>query len=398
MNNHKLPELCNEITCTGCGACENICPVDAIRLLENKEGFLIPDVNEHKCIGCHKCERTCPVLSYDGKTDNTSSHKTYACWNNNEEIRRESSSGGIFSALADKVIKQGGTVYGAAYDDIMYLKHFKAVDDISLSKLRKTKYIQSRTGKIFVDVKKDLMESHEPVLFTGTPCQIAGLKSFLGKDYDNLICTDLICHGVPSNLFFKKYIQWLESKLGICISDFEFRNKKVSWKDSCRMAISTKGKRYYITRKLDFFYNSFGKQNNSLRECCYDCKFKNRVDFHADMTIGDFWGIGIKNPLNDKDAKIKGISILIVKSEKGAMFINDMDFHKLERPYKEGVMKNPAIYSSAKRPQSRNTLYMDLLSLDFDDLVKKYTTTNIKEKTIYWLRENMPFLIKLIRR
>ena len=397
MNNSELPKLCNDETCTGCGACENTCPTDAIKLLGNEEGFLMPHVNEQKCIGCHKCEKACPVLSFDEKTDDTSNYKTFACWHNDDKIRKESSSGGIFSVLAEKILTDKGSVYGAAYDESLNLKHIKVIRNESLYKVRKTKYIQSQIGKIFKDVKEDLKDPGKKVLFTGTPCQIAGLKSFLINDYDNLICVDLICHGVPSNLFFKKYITWIESKLNINISNFEFRNKKVSWKDSCRIAESKEGKQYYIPRKLDFFYNCFGKQNNSLRECCYNCKFKNRADFHADITIGDFWGIGTEQQFKEKQAKINGISILLIKTEKGAMFIKDMDFYKQERTYREGMMKNPGIYSSAKRPKSRDTLYKDLLLLNFEDLTKKYTTTNIRERASYWLRENIPFLIKLIR-
>ena len=397
MNSRRFPKLCNDKTCTGCGACENVCPAEAIILSENDEGFLIPHVNENSCIGCLKCEKLCPVLSYDGKENDISNFKTYASWNNDENIRKESSSGGIFSALAEKVITFGGHVYGAAYDENLNLKHI-GVDKIeSICKLRKSKYIQSSTGKVLKEIKEILDKSEQYVLFTGTPCQIAGLKSFLGKDYRNLICVDVICHGVPSNSFFKKYIQWIESKLKIKVSDFEFRNKKTGWKDSCRIAIDETGKRYYIPCKLDFFYNCFGKLNNSLRECCYNCKFKNRLDFHADITIGDFWGIGTEQPFNIKQAKLKGISIVITKTEKGSRFINDIDFYKQERTYKEGIIKNPGLYLSAKRPQSRDTIYKDLQSFDFDLLVKTYAKNSIKERFIYWLREKTPFLIRLLR-
>lgn len=397
MTNKELPQLCNDTTCTGCGACENICPTGAIKLSENNEGFLVPYVNTNICIGCHKCEKACPVIQYNSKENDITKYITYACWNNDDKIRKDSTSGGVFSSLAETVITQGGYVYGAAYDERLNLKHIKINEIDSLYKLRKSKYIQSAIGNVLKEIKDILTKTELCVLFTGTPCQIAGLKSFLGKDFKNLICIDLICHGVPANSFFRKYISWLESKFKIRITDFEFRNKKVGWKDSCRIAISDTGNKYYIPRKLDFFYNCFGKQSNSLRECCYNCKFKNRSDFYADITIGDFWGIGSEQPFNVKQAKIKGISMMIIKTQKGAEFIENMSFYKQKRTYTEGTIKNPGLYSSAKRPLSRDTIYKDLNSLDFESLVNKYTKTSTREKASYWLRENIPFVIKLFR-
>lgn len=398
MNNKIAPILCDDFTCTGCGACENICPVDAIKLEANFEGFLVPSIDSNRCIGCLKCEKSCPVKNVT-KTTNDNNPKVYAAWNNNEDIRKESSSGGIFSALAETIIKKGGIVCGAAYDDNMNVNHI-IIDSINdIAKLRGSKYVQSNINKIFREIK-EYLKKDKLVLFVGTPCQTYGLKLFLGKDYNNLIICSFICHGVPSFYLFNKYIYWLENKYKKRIINFEFRNKKIGWTDSIRMIYFNDGTKKHISLKEDFYYCLFGKKHSSLRECCYNCKMKNLQE-HSDITLGDFWGIGEKEKWGHKKSIIDGVSACIILSLKGERLLNNCILNKYIytelREYKELKRRNPALYSSAERPFCRNLIYKDLHLLNFTDFIKKYYNTTKRDFLINIIRRYFSYVITIIK-
>ncbi|MBR5323668.1 MAG: Coenzyme F420 hydrogenase/dehydrogenase, beta subunit C-terminal domain [Muribaculaceae bacterium] len=398
MNNNRLPILCNNFTCTGCGACENSCPLDAIKLEPNEEGFLNPIIDNTKCIGCLKCEKSCPIIN-NKKPKTSNRPKVYATWNKNKNIRKESSSGGVFSALAEAIIEKGGVVCGAAYDNNMNVNHIiiNSIDDIK--KLRGSKYVQSNINKIFREIKKHL-ENNTLVLFVGTPCQTYGLKSYLKKDYHNLILCSFICHGVPSQLLFKKYISWLEKRHKKNICNFEFRNKKIGWTDSVRKIYFNDGTNTITTLKEDSYYCLFGKRHNTHRECCYNCKMKN-LNEHSDITLGDFWGIGEKYNLSHKKAIIDGISACIILSSKGDKifhYCNNENYIFTEpRYYKELQNRNPALYSSAPRDKTRNTIYKDLKTKKFSEFIKKYYTITYREYVIYILRKYFSKIIIYIK-
>ena len=292
--------------CTGCWGCANICPKFCITMKKNKEGFDYPIVNEDNCIKCKKCINVCPILHKEEIENNP---VAYACFNKNEEVRTESSSGGIFTLIATNVIKDNGVVFGARFNDLFEVEHGYVESVEYIKAFRGSKYVQSKIGYTFTEVKK-FLENGRKVLFSGTPCQIGGLKSFLGKDYENLICIDIICHGVPSPLVWKKYKNEISS--GKKITDVSFRDKTYGWKDySFRMDFED-GTSYFEKGSENKYIRGF-IGDIYLRNSCYQCKFKT-LHRQSDLTLADFWGI--ENINADMDDR-KGTSFIIVNSKKG---------------------------------------------------------------------------------
>ena len=271
--------------CCGCGACVEICPRHCISFNNDKEGFKYPIVNIEECIDCHLCEKVCPVIN---QGDEKLPIKNYAAINKNLEIRKRSSSGGFFYLLASKIIKQGGIVWGAKFN-----KDWEVVMDFTdridgLLPFMGSKYVQANPLKSYTNIKK-ILQNGKTVLFTGTPCQISGLRLFLQKDYNNLLLVDIICHGVPSPLFWQNYLKEIKSSsTDSKLSYVSFRNKVDGWK---RFSIffDFEGKSFH----QPFTNNSYMKLflgNYILRPSCYNCPVK-KGKSGSDITIGDFWGI-----------------------------------------------------------------------------------------------------------
>ena len=296
-------------------------------------GFAYPMVDTSVCIGCGRCETVCPILN---PAKENSPLAVIGAKNRDESVRRTSSSGGTFFELAKEIISRGGIVYGCALDSELVARHIGVETEEDLSALKGSKYVQSDVGATYREVKKHLIDGRE-VLYSGTPCQIAGLKNYLGKEYENLLLVDVLCHGVPSPGVFEDYLAYLGEKFGAKPVSVNFRNKEKSWK---RLYFDVKfdnGKRYFTFCGYDRYMSMF-LNNISLRPSCYDCRFTT-VNRQGDITLGDFWGIGRKHPERDDD---KGISLIIVNSEKG------------ERAYGEIAEKLDAFESdidTAKNPQ-----------------------------------------------
>lgn len=306
-----MVEIKNKYDCCGCGACENICPGDCITMKVDDEGFLYPSVDIKQCVHCDLCNRVCPVIKvqdrdvYPEMTKQTS----YVAYAKDENLRFCSSSGGIFSLCAEWILEQGGVVFGAAYDKNFFVHHILVEHIEELSLLRGSKYMQSRTEKTF-QLVRDFLNSGKLVLYTGTACQIAGLKGYLRKEYLTLYTIDVLCHGVPSSKVWSKYIQYVQN--GYHLSKVNFRDKTQGWK------------RYEVTMKCEnnitwsetYWKNSYMKMflaNICLRPSCYACKFK-EMNRPSDITIGDAWGIENYMPEMDDD---KGTSVVIVHSDRG---------------------------------------------------------------------------------
>lgn len=382
----KTIEALNQAYCTGCGACANVCPKNAITMKENEEGFLAPVIDFDKCIHCGLCRKTCPPMNQVSNRSNSETPECKAVWAD-DEVRLKSSSGGMFTVLAEYVLDKGGYVCGAAYDkeNNFYIKHKVIGDKSGLDELRGSKYVQSDTGFVFRDIKKYL-EDGKDVLFCGTPCQVAGLKNFLKKDHEKLITCDLVCHGVPAYKVFDRYIK---EKYGEnTIKDFKFRQKEISYectkgivefKDGSRRMISTADDEF---EKL--FHGSF-----MFRECCYDCQYA-KLPRYGDFTVGDFWGISQFNPeFNDA----KGTTLLLINNDKAKAIIEQVSdkFKLYEDAPIDVAMRNNSFGSKRGKPAGRKRFYK-LLEKDKYNFLKAadYTVKNKYDIGVIglWFGEN----------
>ncbi len=359
--------------CTGCSACANICPKNAITMIKDEEGFLHPEIDQVKCINCGLCQRTCPVLNT--KT-NEAINECYAGYAIDKDILKKSSSGGIFSIVANFILNKNGIVIGASLDNDLKLKHLAVEKSADLDKITGSKYIQSELGNIFKFVKEKVVD--KKILFVGTPCQIAGLKAFLKKDFENLICIDVVCHGVPSANLFHKYIDELEQQENEKVDMIDFRDKSTGWSTYSTSI-------YYKTKKISHNHNEdqymkLFLSDVALRECCYNCNFK-LGNKYSDITLGDFWGITENYPeMYNKD----GVSGIIINTDKGRIIFDTI---KASLQYKECNIKeildgNPSLKVSSNRPQNRDLFFKELDTTPISLLCKKYSKKEYLVKKI----------------
>lgn len=363
-------ELANSYSCTGCGACLNACPKDAISMIEDSEGFLQPRIDKEKCIECKLCQRSCPVLS--PIQINNSNQKVYAFINYTD--RKSSSSGGAFSFFARKILKEGGIVFGATMDDKFKVYHI-SIDNIQdLHKLQGSKYIQSAIGHTYTDVKYALSNGRK-VLFSGTPCQIGGLYKFLGKRWENQLTTlDLVCHGVPNQKAFDSYIK----KLSVIkkfsngkVINFSFR-KLDSWSLLPTVTLSNSNVPILLSQESNAYMSAFYK-GYTYRECCFSCKYANTSRIGT-FTIADFWGLGSKGKKFRKNIA-SGVSLIIDNFNTINQYISTKErIYIEERSIEEAKLKNKNLNNPVKRPKERDTAITDLLDqqISLYDFTRKY--------------------------
>ena len=291
--------------CTGCTACMNICPKNAIEMKTDEEGFTYPFINKEKCIKCKLCENVCPNVKSISTKSNV---KSYAVKHLDLQERKTSSSGAAFIAISDYILNYGGIVYGAAFDEKFRVVHKRAKNKEQRDEFKKSKYVQSDMGEIFKQVKQDLADDRL-VLFSGTPCQVDGLKNYLhNENIEKLYTCDLICHGVPSPKIYSDYLKYITHNYKNKLLSFNFRNKKYGW-NSHYESYKLKNK----AERTDLKYRELFYTNLALRPSCYECNYSN-LNRISDITIGDFWGI----EKVDKKFKVSdGVSLCIVNSEKG---------------------------------------------------------------------------------
>ena len=344
--------------CCGCEACVQACPKQCISFEQDSEGFRYPNVDESLCIACGACERTCPILS---PYDNRQPLSQKAAVNPDLAIRKQSSSGGIFSMLAERIIQEGGVVFGVRFDE-----NWQAVFDYTesidgLTAFRGSKYVQARVVDAYMSVKNFLKEGRK-VLFTGTSCQVAALRHFLHRDYDNLLLVDIICHGVPSPKVWGRYLDEVTHNAVRAISDVQFRNKRQGWKRfNFDMTYDSQGEAVNISswHQQNHFMRIF-LQDAILRPSCHTCKAK-AGSSGSDLTIADFWGIDKINPSLDDD---QGTSLVLVYTSKGAQNLNALGLETWEAKYEDVVRFNPSIEISKPEHPKRSEFFAKLDSTD----------------------------------
>ena len=380
-----MQKITEKYKCTGCHACYNICPVNSIKIEPDNDGFLHSAIDEKTCINCGRCQRVCPVIKdYIGNKKG----QAFACINKNEDVRLQSSSGGVFSLIAEYVLSQNGVVFGAAFNDDFGVKHIEILSEDELYKLRGSKYLQSTIGDTYKKAEEYLKQG-KMVLFSGTPCQISGLKSYLGKEYDNLILQDFICHGVPSPAVWKKYIEFRETRSNLKAKTAYFRDKTYGWKKFSLKCIFDNDDEYVQTLDKDEFMQSFLK-NLCLRPSCYNCHSKS-INRESDITLADFWGIDNVLPEMNDD---KGTSLVLVNSQKGKDVFHKISANMIykEVDIMEAVKYNSSAYKSVDYPKNRDKFMKLVKKMDFDKALNK----SIRKSLINRIINKFNFVIRRV--
>lgn len=297
--------------CCGCGGCAQVCQRSAITMRTDGGGFTYPQVNRERCNDCGLCTRHCPV----GTEQTHTSLTAYYGWNTDTDVRMASSSGGVFSALAQSVLAQDGVVYGAVYDSNTKTVVYRGTDRACLDDLRRSKYVESAVGQVFTEIK-DFLVSGRKVLFCGSPCHAAGLRTFLKKDYAGLYICDFVCGGAASPAFFREHLQRLEKKYGAPARKINFRNKRFGWKRMLLTIEFENGRWYSRLNYLDSFFNGF-IEGIIKRRNCFSCAFAD--NHYSDLTIADYWGYRTAGVPYDE----KGISMVVVNTEQGASLLRE---------------------------------------------------------------------------
>ncbi len=367
--------IIDKTKCDGCNACQVICPVDCIALPLDKEGFYYPIVDESICIDCDLCDRVCHYIDefsfrkYNLKRYSTS--LVYGCYSNDINTRLDSTSGGIFSELAEKMFSLNGWVGGAIFNSDHTVSHILTDDRELLPALRSSKYVESYTDNLFKNVKSRLKEGSK-VLVCGAPCQINGLYGYLRKDYDNLITCDFVCLGVNSNKVFSKYIEWLEIKYNSKVKEIKFKDKTHGWHRFSLRVDFINGKRYVKDRNNDPFFIGYLQTSLFLMPACYTCEFRG-FPKKSDITLADFWGIEDLDPTMDQDL---GTSLVLINSEKGKLYYESLDEAITSKQYTmdEALKANQSMTKSLKSVDLmiRDAFFYDLDKYTFDIVAKKY--------------------------
>lgn len=367
--------ISNKEDCCGCGSCANICPKNCITMQADEEGFLYPNTNIDVCVNCDLCNISCPL-----NIEKTINQKTsvYGCYNKDEYIRQNSTSGGVFYILCKYVIENNGVVFGAAFDDEFNVYHDYAETITECEQFMGSKYVQSVIGDIYIKVK-EFLDNNRLVLFTGTPCQISGLFAFLKRDYNNLFTQDIVCHSVPSPRVWNEYKKYIGASNEKRITKINFRNKENGWKNSIMNIAFDNGdnlsepyaQNEYIKGFVDGLYS---------RPSCYNCSFS-KISRESDITLGDFWGVDTFYPeLYDN----QGTSLVMVNSLKGKRLFN---YAKKQLKYKavkinKAVWYNSAVVSSIGFNQNRSAFFKDKDN-NFKDKVDKNLLLLKKENEKY---------------
>lgn len=384
--------------CCGCNACFDICPKKCISLKTDNEGFWYPEVDKDTCIDCHLCEKTCPQLHVDELKHNEFEKPVcFAAIHKNIETRFASTTGGMFSALAEQMYEEGGYVGGAIYKEDWSVAHFISNNPDDLQRIRQSKYSQSDTRGFFTEVRR-LLTAGEKVLVCGSPCQMAGLRRFLGKYYEQLIIVDYVCKSITSPLFYQKYLDYWERKAGSKLVSFKFKDKELGWRSLTKRFDFKNGKSLYSRACDNDLYSSGYHGNIVSRPSCYSCQFKGFPRM-ADITIADFWGCEKKAEYKELDDNA-GTSAVIINNQRGLDFFNKIGnkIKAVPARIEDMIPGNPALVTTQHLPQAdREAFFKDLNEDLIENVVPKYVGY-FGEKKTYSTKWKLHHLLYIVRK
>lgn len=361
--------------CCGCKACFDICPKNAISFKVDIEGFWYPEVNSELCINCNACNKVCPIENISRlKKNDLEQSECYAAEHKNLEVVFDSTSGGLFSALADIMYRRDGYVGGAIYDENFTIHQYVSNNKEDLPKLRSSKYLQSDSEGFYKEVKK-LCIAGELILVCGTPCQMAALRAYLGRDYENLLIADFVCLGVNSPKIWRKYLDSFEERYGSPVVYVKAKSKEYGWRNLTQKVTLENGKSYYETFSKSLWTQGYLTTNVYCRPSCYDCKFKGFPRI-SDITLADFWGIEKYSRVLEKNL---GTSLVMVNSEKGKKFFEEVKprINYISMDFKNIFAKNPALVHSIESPKvDRDEFFEYADGHTFTEIANKYIEKN----------------------
>lgn len=387
--------------CCGCEACVNACPKAAISMEPDEKGFRYPVIDPALCVDCGRCRRVCPLRTEGEKESACPEEKpqVFAAVNRESELLRHSASGGVFGALASWTLAQEGLVFGCGWEENQIPVCTGVREKASLRRLQGSKYVQGRVGASFREVREAL-EQGSRVLFSGTPCQCDGLRSYLGREYEALVCLELICHGVPSDAYFRDYLRLLEEKWKGRITDVAFRDKKRGWGALLRVDyVDRRGKtrRRYLTPSESYYYHYYW--NGYLyRDVCYGCPYA-RQERRSDFTMGDFWGVGKAHP--ELDATL-GASLLLVNTAKARRILPELEpyLRLVPSSLEAAKRENGQLTSPSVEPEGNNQLWETYLTGGAGAMESRYRSRFGKQIWMGRLKRHVPLTLKryLVRR
>lgn len=371
-------ELCSRERCTACGACINACPKKCIEFKKDEYGFLFPIIDKVQCIQCGKCVSACHILN---KPDLLYPNEAYAAWSSDSDDRKSSTSGGAASVFYQTVVGNGGIGYGAVYDDNLNVV-IRGYDNGDIVKYKNSKYVYSSLGNVFSEIKKNILE-RKMVLFIGLPCQTAAIKTYLGKEYGNLILVDIVCHGTPPQQYLNEHISAIEKKYGKKASHIKFR-KDNDFEFMCFDSCFDKPF-FSRTKNADAYLLSFFEAL-TYRESCYCCTYAQNKRV-GDITIGDFWGLGLKKPFNHPYTG--AISLVLINSSKGKKFF-EMTKSKMfteERDVSEGLEGNAQLNTPSIKNENREHFLSFYAANGFEYAIEKIYGEYMKKQNVVYKRQ-----------